>query len=219
MCFSATASFSAAAVLAGLGLLTVRSARSPKELPLASVPLLFAVQQMIEGAIWTALHDGEPGTVRAMTLAYVFFSHVIWPVLIPLAVLLAEPSRQRRRDLVILVLVGAGVSGYLLYQTVAHGVESRPEGRHIEYVLPVAYAVMSTVLYVLSTTAGLLLSSHRTVRLFGVLTLVSFVVTYAFYAHWLVSVWCYFAALLSAIVLLHFQVRPAVAARRAAVSH
>jgi hypothetical protein len=54
-----------------------------------------------------------------MTMAYVFFSHVLWPVLIPLAVLLIEPSPTRRRDLVILTCVGVTVSGYLLYHTAA----------------------------------------------------------------------------------------------------
>ena len=75
-------------------------------------------------------------------------------------------------------------------------------------MLPLAYAVLTTVLYVLSTVASLVLASHRSVRIFGVLTLLAFVVTYAAYERWLVSVWCYFAALLSAIVLLHFKVRP-----------
>jgi hypothetical protein len=207
MCFSATASFSSAAVLAGLGVLTVRSAREPRELPFAAIPFLFAVQQLIEGVIWEGFQrDAE--LARAMTVAYVFFSHFLWPVFIPLAVLLIEPSSSRRRDLVILACIGAAVSGYLVFQTAVHGVESRPEGEHIAYVLPLAFAVATTVLYVLSTTASLLLSSHRTVRIFGIGTLVAFVVTYAFYEHWLVSVWCYFAALLSAIVLLHFKTRP-----------
>jgi hypothetical protein len=215
---SATASFSSAAVLAGIGVLTVRSVRRPRELPFAAVPLLFAVQQLIEGAIWRSFHS-DAELARAMTMAYVFFSHVLWPVLIPLAVLLIEPSPTRRRDLVILTCVGVTVSGYLLYQTSTYGVHSRPQGEHIEYESPLAFAVMTTVLYVLSTTASLLLSSHRTVRIFGIGTLVAFVVTYAFYEHWLVSVWCYFAALLSAIVLLHFKTQPRsvqepIAARR-----
>ena len=209
MCFSATASFSAAAVLGGLGALSVKWARSPRELPFAAIPLLFAVQQLIEGVIWTSFHEGDPVLTRTMTMAYVFFSHVLWPVLIPIAVLLIEPSPSRRRDLVILVAVGATVSAYLVWRTLAYGIESHPEGQHIEYVLPLAYAVLTTVLYVLSTTASLILSSHRSVRIFGLLTLLAFVVTYAAYEHWLVSVWCYFAAMLSAIVLLHFNVRPA----------
>jgi len=53
-----------------------------------------------------------------------------------------------------------------------------------------------------------LLSSHRAVQRFGILTLLAFVLTYSFYAAWLVSVWCYFAAVLSAVVLLYFKPQP-----------
>jgi hypothetical protein len=45
MCFSATASFSAGAFLLGLGSLTLKSARSPRERMFAAIPLLFAIQQ------------------------------------------------------------------------------------------------------------------------------------------------------------------------------
>ncbi len=208
MCFSATASFSAAAALAGLGLLTIKSARTRRETPFAAIPLLFAVQQLIEGVLWTSFHADAAGVTRAMTLAYLFFSHVLWPVFIPASVMLIEPSPSRRRDLVVLVGAGVAVSAWLAYQTLTHAIESHPEGKHIEYVLPLSLGIMTSVLYVLSTVASLVLSSHRMVRIFGVLTLAAFVATYAFYSHWWISVWCFFAALLSGVVLLHFKVRP-----------
>ena len=50
MCFSATASFSAGTILLGLGTLTLKSARRPRELGFAAIPLLFAVQQLSCGA-------------------------------------------------------------------------------------------------------------------------------------------------------------------------
>ena len=86
-----------------------------------------------------------------------------------------------------------------------------PVAEHIEYVSSPSFAALSTALYVVATGASLLLSSHRTVKLFGVLTLLSFVAAYAYYTTWFVSVWCYFAALLSGVVLPHFKTRPAQA--------
>jgi hypothetical protein len=142
-----------------------------------------------------------------MTLAYVFFSHVFWPVFVPIAVLFIEPPGPRRRALAVLVGIGAMVSGWLLEQSLVHGVTSSPVAQHMEYVTPHPFAVLSTAFYVLATGASLLLSSHRTVKLFGILTLLSFVAAYAFYTRWFVSVWCYFAALLSGVVLLHFKTR------------
>jgi len=39
---------------------------------------------------------------------------------------------------------------------------------------------------------------------FGALTLAASFTAYVFYAHWFISVWCFFAALLSGAVALHF---------------
>jgi hypothetical protein len=50
------------------------------------------------------------------------------------------------------------------------------------------------------------------VRLFGVLVSLSLVATAYFYSQWFISTWCFFAALLSAVVWLQFvgplQTRP-----------
>ena len=59
-------------------------------------------------------------------------------------------------------------------------------------------------LYLLSTTTSPLLSTHRTARVFGVLALLAFGAAYYFYAQWFISVWCLFAALLSAVIYFHF---------------
>jgi hypothetical protein len=45
------------------------------------------------------------------------------------------------------------------------------------------------------------------VQFFGVLALLSFGAAYYFYAVWFISVWCFFAALLSVVVYLQFLPR------------
>jgi hypothetical protein len=207
MCFSASASFSSGAVLLAIGVLSLKSARLPAERPFAAVPLLFALQQLIEGVVWLSF-DGAHASLRPpATLAYVFFSHAFWPVFVPFAVLLIEPAGARRRALAALLVLGTAVSAWLFFATVTYGIEAVPAGKHIEYVSAHEFARSTAALYLISTTVSLLVSSHRPVRLFGVLALLSFVFSYAFYATWFISVWCYFAALLSGAVLLHFQVR------------
>ncbi len=210
MCFSATASFSAGAVLLGIGTLTLRSALAlhrRRDLPFAAIPLLFAVQQLLEGVIWLTFSDEAPQLNSVMTHVYSFFSHVLWPVYVPVAVALMEPAGWRRRALVAFVAAGAAVGAYLLYVLVAFPVASRPTGPHIEYDSPHFFAAVTMTLYLLSTAISPLLSSHRMVVVFGVLALGSFSAAYAFYATWFISVWCFFAALLSAVVYLHFGVR------------
>ena len=205
MCFSATASFTASAALLGVGSLTWRSARQRSERPFAAIPLLFALQQLIEGVVWLTFRYQAPALNVWMTYAYVFFSHMLWPVLVPVAVLLLEPPGRRRRTLAAFVAAGSLVSGWLLYQVLAFGVVSQPVGQHIEYLAPHIFAVVTMLLYLVSTTLSLLFSTQRMAKVFGLLALLSFAVAYAVYTTWFISVWCYFAAMLSAVVLLYFK--------------
>ena len=209
MCFSATASFSAAALLLGIGTLTLRSALATHQrraLPFAAIPLLFAVQQLIEGVIWLTF-GGEATLLNSvMTYVYSVFSHVLWPVYVPMAVVLMEPAGWRRRALVGFVVAGAAVGAYLMYVLVAFPVVSQPTGQHVEYVSPHFFAAVTMTIYLLSTAVSPLLSTHRMVDVFGALALLSFGAAYAFYAAWFISVWCFFAALLSAVIYLHFDV-------------
>ncbi len=216
MCFSATASFSAAALLLGIGTLTLSSARATRQrraLPFAAIPMLFAMQQLIEGVIWLTFAEEATRLNAVMTYSYSFFSHVLWPAYVPVAVLLMEPKGWRRRALTALVAAGAALGAYLLYVMAAYPVVSRPTGRHIEYDSPHFFAAVTMTLYLLSTAISPLLSTHRWVLVFGALALLSFGAAYAFYATWFISVWCFFAALLSAVVYLHFGVRERVRSR------
>ncbi len=210
MCFSATASFSAAAVLLGIGTLTVRSALATgqrRALWFAAIPALFAVQQLTEGVIWLTFSEEATRLNVAMTHVYSFFSHVLWPVYVPVSVLLMEPRGWRRRALTAFVAASASLGAYLLYVLVAYPVVSRPTGGHIVYDSPHFFAAVTMTLYLLSTAISPLLSTHRWVVVFGALALLSFGAAYAFYATWFISVWCFFAALLSVVVYLHFRVR------------
>ena len=204
MCFSATASFSAGAFLLGIGALTLNSARRPRELPFAAIPLLFAIQQLSEGAIWLTFRYEAPLLNTVMTHFYSFFSHVLWPIYVPVAILLIEPPGWRRRALSAFVAAGLAVGTYLLYFLVAFPIVARPIGQHIEYVSPHFFAVVAMSLYLLSTTVSPLFSRYPVVNVFGVLALFSFGAAYFFYATWFISVWCFFAALLSAVVYVHF---------------
>lgn len=203
MCFSATASFSAGIFLLGAGVLAIKSARTPRELPLAAIPLLFSIQQLIEGVIWLTFRYEAPLLNAAMTHAYSFFSHVLWPVYVPVTVLLIEPAGWRRTTLWVLCAAGATVAAYLMYMLVAFPVVSRATGQHIEYVSPHFFAAAVMSVYLLSTAISPMISTHRWMKVFGVLALASFAAAYYFYARWFISVWCLFAAVLSIVLCAH----------------
>jgi hypothetical protein len=208
MCFSASASFAAAGFLLGIGTLTWKSASAPAERPFAAIPLLFATQQLIEGLLWLTLDHDTARIGTLLTYAYTFFSHLLWPVFVPLAVLLIEPRGWRRRALAACVAAGAVVSASLLYTMGQYGIVAHVSGHHIEYITPHFFALATMTLYLLSTSASQLLSTHGSVKAFGLLALLSFGAAYVAYTTWFISVWCYFAGVLSAVVLLHFKSRP-----------
>jgi hypothetical protein len=55
MCFSASASFGASLVLSVIGVATIKNTRHREQLPFASIPFVFAVQQFSEGVLWLTL--------------------------------------------------------------------------------------------------------------------------------------------------------------------
>jgi hypothetical protein len=204
MCFSAQASFTAGTVLLLVGAATVRRARVRAELPYAWIPVLFAIQQLLEGALWLTFPDRAPLLNTVLTHAYSFFSHVLWPIYVPLAALALETVPWRRRVLIGIALAGSAVGLYLLATLFTLPIVATVSGRHIAYESPHFYALVAMSLYLLGTCASLMFSSHARVVAFGVGAFASAVAAYAFYATWFISVWCFFAAVLSVTVFLYF---------------
>ena len=205
MCFSATASFTAGVGLLAIGAVTASRINRPAELPFALIPTLFGVQQLIEGALWLTFADNAPQMNVVLTYLYSFFSHVLWPVYVPIAVLLVEPEAWRRKLLMIIAVAGAAAGVFLLYFLVTEPIVSEVVGKHISYQSPHFYIGAVMVLYVLATCVSSFVSSCKTIRWFGAATFVALVAAYVFYAFWFISVWCFFAAGLSVIVLVHFR--------------
>ena len=204
MCFSAPASFTAAAIIGAVGIATLAQRPAPRLMAFAAIPLVFATHQAIEGFIWLSVNRNA-APPQALVGAYLFIAQVFWPTFTPLSVLLFESGRRRRQALGVLLLTGLAVSGTLgaiLFQdefsvrAVAHGLYYGV-GERVEN--PVVG------LYVMATTAPLLMSRHRFVLLFGICVLVGSVVTELFFFGAQASVWCFFAAVASVFVFLHVR--------------
>ena len=205
MCFSASASFIAGAALSAAGVATLRMASRPAEIPFALIPLLFGLQQITEGTIWLSFKNDTLLGNATLTLVYSLFSHVLWPMFVPLAVGLLETVAWRRKALAVCQIAGVAVGLYLLYFIVKFPVTSTVLGKHIIYESPHFYIIKFMVLYLIATCGSSLLSSHRMIRVFGALSLLTFAAAYAIHVATLVSVWCFFAAVLSFVVYFHFR--------------
>lgn len=207
MCFSAPASFITGVGLLCIGAVTVKRARTRRELPYAAIPLLFGIQQLLEGVLWLTFSNPAPAVNTCTTHLYLFFSNVLWPIYVPLAALALETEAWRRRIMVGMACVGAAVGLYLLALLILLPVIASAAGQHINYDFYNPYEQTTIIIYGIVTSMSLIFSSHRRVVAFGVAVLISEVVTYQFYTTWFISVWCFFAAVLSIIVLWHFQER------------
>lgn len=206
MCFSATASFASAALTASIGVVTLSRSRTLRDVPLAAMPVAFAVQQAIEGAIWLTLPSApEVALSSILTYAFLFFALIFWPVYAPTAVYLIEPVSLRRQAMLACIGIGIALASYLAASTLALPHTACISGGHITYDANVSAPYSIGALYLLATGIALIISSHRAVAVMGWFITVGSVVSSFFYWSGFISVWCFFAAASSVAVLVHFE--------------
>lgn len=204
MCFSANASFGASIVLGTMGVVNIKKVKEPNLIPFAIIPLMFAVQQVSEGVLWIGLSDPSHASWRHFPVyTFLTFAQLLWPSWIPFSILLLEKNKDRKQLLSILLAMGLGISGYLLYCLFNYPVSAEIQSGHIHYKLnfPLAFTPISGVLYFIPTVISLFISSVKRMTYLGLAILVSFIATKILFDDYLISVWCFFAAILSLIVL------------------
>ena len=207
MCFSATASFVAGAALSAAGVVILSEAKTKKDLPIASIPLLFGVQQIIEGGVWLSFQYGFSFLNQIATYSFVFFGYVVWPILVPFSVGLLETDILRKKILHVFQFVGTTIGLYLLYFIVQNPITSQIINKSIAYSMPEKHGLLLVGMYVSATCVSCLFSSHRIINLLGGLAILSLAIAYYFFNASYVSVWCFLAAILSIVVYLYFKKR------------
>jgi len=199
MCFSATASFSAAAVCGAIGVPTVRRASRP-DLMLAFIPMMFALQQALEGVEW--LTNAE-GLGRCAGYDFAIIAFCIWPLYVPVAAWLSETDPWRRRTMLGFVLLGAvaaAVAAWVLHK----GLTIDFATNQIRYLPARRYPPIFDYIYAAIVTVPLLLHRNIYLRINACLVLVFFAASILLFNPARYSVWCFFAALSS--ILLYFFV-------------
>lgn len=225
MCLSASVSYSAAAVLVGTGAYAVQQARRlhPAYLMWALVPVLFGLQQAFEGRVWQALDAGDASAAVPFALGFHFFSHFLWLWWLPLSSYLVEPGQSKTEKLRKRIFGGCAMfgafAGALVYSVMLFhpdwmSVGVREHSITYDFSVPwrssIHLPVTPAALYALTILVPLLFSSHRPIRIFGGLAVLSSVLSSSAYGYAYVSVWCFFAAVLS--LYLVYMIRHLVAA-------
>lgn len=230
MCFSATVSYSAAAVLVTTGVYAVQQARrlqNPYWILWALVPVFFGLQQTFEGRVWQELAAGNANATVPFALGFHFFSHFLWLWWLPLCSYLVEPGGQantigklRRRVMIGCALFGA-FAGTLVYSVMLlhpEWMSVAVRGHSIIYDFsapyrsPIDLPITPMMLYGLTILLPLFCSSHRLINIFGVLVVLSMALAGEAYNAAFVSVWCFFAAVLSLYIV--YMIRQLAAASK-----
>lgn len=207
MCISAEASF---AVAAGVGITGVATWQSTgaKTLPwLAAVPALFAIQQSAEGVVWLYLNGGFQHTPVSFTAQYVYltFALIWWPSYMPLAVALAEPVSWRRHWSFVAVIGGFCVSAFDIHYLLTNDLSPSVVGQSIHYGQEEQIGRMT---YAAVSLFPLFISSIPKLWILGVLSLLTFLLSDAFFPLTFISVWCLLAAVSSVVlwyVIKHYD--------------
>ena len=203
MCFSVQADLVAGAALTPIGILSLREVRCAREIPFASLPLLFALHQFVEAFVWAAA-DGDVSrhVGHAAVVAYLIFALPVLPTLMPLAVLLLEPRALRWR---VAPFVGLGlvVSIDLAIAMLTHGVTVTVHAHALGYGTGVSNGAFWTVLYIAAVIGPSVLSGYTTIVAFGIFNLVGLIAVSIVYVEAFASFWCILAGIASVLVLVH----------------
>jgi len=211
MCFSATASFTTALVLVPVGVYCVKKSVSLQKAYwlFALIPIFFGIQQFFEGLVWLGLESDDAGMVHSAAMGFIFFSHLFWLIWIPLSCYAIENSAIKRKIYLILIVLGAahGLSLYvpllfhqdwLTVKILSQSIKYKATLLHDEYI-PI---IGMNILYAMFTLVPLLLGSDRYIKAFGVIIMISLAITSLYFNYAFISVWCFFAAVLSFYILI-----------------
>jgi hypothetical protein len=207
VCFSPEGDLVGGLVVTGIGIDTCRHLKGRKEyMLLAGLPLVLGAHLLIETLVWWQLRGDVPYEVgRVATWLYLLIAMVVVPVLVPLAVMMLEPTRLRRLSIAPFVLLGTVVAVILLV-TMLHGpVTVRLGSYHLGYSIGLHSGFLVVGLYVLATCGSLLMSGYRDIVIFGLANTVAVVVLARLTADGFTSLWCFYAALACGAICLHMR--------------
>jgi hypothetical protein len=205
MCYSAEASFIASGVLAGAGVAISRLPKEKASLPLSLIPAIFAAHQFIEGVIWLEQDKVLPEKILPVAvLAYGLIAFVLWPIFIPFAVYPLESEKRRKQLIRFCQAVGVLAGGFYLVRIFQTPISVTANCCNLTYYVDAPGKLFGP--YFLAVSVPFLASSHRSLVLFGMCVVASCAAAvYITSNDSFPSVWCFFAAFMSALLYAHFR--------------
>ncbi len=204
MCFSASVSFSASAVLFVSGIVAIKKTTDKKQIWFASIPFVFAVQQFSEGITWLSFSHQEFESFRHLsTIVFILFAQVIWPFWVPFSFLMIEQNPKRKMWIKYFFVFGIIIAAYVSYCLVRFPIVAYPESKHLKYdpEFPLAHTIIAAIFYFIPTVLPCIVSSAKRMTTLGLMIFGSYIVARIFFKEYALSVWCFFAAIISVMVI------------------
>jgi hypothetical protein len=205
MCFSATASFGASIMLAGVGTVALNKANSPSLKVLAIIPFIFSLQQFTEGWVWLSLTKEDFALWKLPSMyIYLFFAEVTWPIGISFSMMLLEEKENRKKILRFVFYGSVLLSSVLAYSLFYYTADVKVIGYHVMYSIdtPDSYKSITNLIYFATAVLPPFLSSVNKAWWIGAILIASYLIAKVFYEDYIISIWCYFATAISVIILL-----------------
>jgi hypothetical protein len=207
MCFSATGSFAVSGVLTGLGVGALARSTSRRTAMFAAIPLIFAAQQVAEGTVWLTMGGDAHATLNRIAVrAFLGLALVIWPIWLPASLRLLERNPARRRALTALLWSGGVVGAYAASFIARWPPVARIAGHSLRYeylgTSRGSNELVHLAIYVVPTVIPLFVSTAKTARAIGFTLIGSLLGAVLVQRNALTSVWCFFAAILSGLIIV-----------------
>lgn len=171
----------------------------------AVIPLIFAFQQIMEGWVWLTLTNSDYRQWQRIPVTmFLFLAQVVWPLWVPLSMLKIESNPRLRLGLKILCYCSVVAAPLQAYRLIFNPPAVELRMHHIYYGLDLSILYLGATLnvfYFLTTIVPPFLSSRRSVVTLGIFNLVAFVIAMISFRSNIISVWCFFAALISCQVI------------------
>jgi len=207
MCFSTVASVGASAIIGSIAVVAMVKAKTTPQRLFATIPFVFAIQQLVEGMLWLSLKNSSLAAWQPFfNYTFLVFALMIWPIWIPITIRMLETDAKRKKVLNILLCIGSiifVVVGWMLFHYSAQVMGTH---HHLHYVVNFPLSLKKLVwlfslLYFMTTIISSFVSSIPRMKWLGIVFLLAYIFAMIFYSGFIVSVWCYFSALLSIVVI------------------
>jgi hypothetical protein len=204
MCFSASMDLTAGILVTGLGVDALSHVTKREQKPLAALPLLLGVHQLVETVVWWRV-DGQASAEASAVAVFVYLLIAlgIVPLLVPYAFL---RLRLTRPAIAWFCLAAGVITTIIDMWGMGHGpMTAHRAGHHLAYDVSVRYSQIGLPLYVIATCVPAILGRSNLLRLFGVLNLIVVSILAALAQSGVVSLWCVWAAGTSLLICAYLR--------------